>query len=150
MADTVVERSRGRVGVAGHPYSSLFLPVPVVCFVGALLTDVAYVNSDGTRQWANFSAWLLAAGLLFGAIAAVLMLIDLARLPQLRTNWGWGAFGVLVVSLLLELINSFIHARDGWTAVMPTGLILSAIGAIAIMSYGWAWHESRYAPEARR
>jgi hypothetical protein len=28
--------------------------------------------------------------------------------------------------------------------VVPTGLILSAIGAVLIMSYGWAWHESRY------
>lgn len=149
MAETIVERRTGRVGVAGHPYSSLFLPVPVVCFVGALLTDLAYVNSDGLRQWANFSAWFLAAGLLFGIIAMILMLIDLARLPQLRTQWGWGAFGILVVSLILEFINSLIHARDGWTAVMPVGLILSAIGAIAIMSYGWAWHESRYAPEVR-
>ena len=149
MAETVVERPAGRVGVAGHPYSSLFLPVPVVCFVGALLTDLAYVNSDGLRQWVNFSAWLLAAGLLFGVIAAILMLIDLARLPPLRTPRGWGAFGILALCLVLEFINSLIHARDGWTAVMPGGLILSAIGAIAIMSYGWAWHESRYAPEVR-
>lgn len=149
MADRVIERPTGRVGVAGHPYSSLFLPVPVVCFVGALLTDIAYANSDGLRQWANFSAWLLAAGLLFGAIAAVLMLVDLIRLPQLRSQFGWGAFGLLVLTLILQFINSLIHSRDGWTAVVPAGLILSAFGAVLIMSYGWLWHESRYAPEVR-
>lgn len=144
MAERVLERSVARVGIAGHPYSSLLLPVPIVCFVGALLTDIAYVNSGGNLQWVNFSSWLLAAGLVFGVIAAILVAIDLVRLPQLRTAWGWGAFALLLVTLVLELINSFVHARDGWTAVVPTGLILSAIGAALAMSYGWLWHESRY------
>lgn len=150
MAETVVERPTRRVGIAGHPYSALFLPVPIVCFTGALLTDIAYANSGGNLQWENFSDWLLAAGLVFGGIAALLMLIDLARLRQLRTTFGWGAFGLLIVTLVLELINSFVHARDGWTAVVPAGLTLSAIGAVLIMSYGWVWHESRYGVEVRR
>jgi uncharacterized membrane protein len=138
-----------RVGIAGHPYSSLFLPVPIVCFVGALLTDLAYANSEGNLQWLNFSSWLLAAGLVFAALAGLLMIIDLARLPQLRTRFGWGAFGLLVIAGILELINAFVHARDGWTAVVPTGLALSVIGSVLIMSYGWLWHESRYGPEVR-
>ena len=144
MVESVHERRLRRIGIAGHPYSSLFLPVPIVCFVGALLTDIAYENSGGNLQWVNFSSWLLAAGLLFGAIAAILMIVDLVRLPQLRSSWGWGAFGLLAVTLLLQLINSFVHARDGWTAVVPAGMILSAIGAVLILSYGWLWHESRY------
>lgn len=147
--DRLDERGARRVGLAGHPYSALLLPVPIVCFTGALLTDIAYLNSDGNLQWVNFSSWLLAAGLLFAALAGILMLIDLARLPHLRTTLGWGAFGLLVLSAIVELINSFIHARDGWTAVVPTGLILSAIGAILIMTYGWLWHESRYGVEVR-
>ena len=92
---------------------------------------------------------MLAAGLLFAVIAGILMLIDLARLPQLRTTIGWGSFGLLVAAGVIEFINSLIHARDGWTAVVPAGLILSAIGAIVIMTHGWLWHESRYGPEAR-
>ena len=144
MAEAVEERHVRRVGIAGHPYSALFLPVPIVCFVGALLTDIAYDSSGGNLQWVNFSCWLLAAGLVFGAVAAILMLIDLARLPQLRTTLGWGALGLLVVTLVLEFINSLVHARDGWTAVVPAGLILSAVAAILIMSYGWLWHETRY------
>lgn len=147
--DRIEERRAGRVGVAGHPYSALFLPVPIACFTGALLTDIAYSNSGGNLQWVNFSSWLLATGLLFSALAGILMLIDLARLPQLRSTFGWGAFGLLMLSAIVELINSFVHARDGWTAVVPAGLILSAIGAILIMTYGWLWHESRYGVEVR-
>jgi len=144
MAERVEFQPGRRVGIAGHPYSALFLPIPVVCFTGGLLTDVAYSNSGGNLLWLNFSCWLLAAGLLFGFIAAILMAIDLVRLPQLRTAFGWASFGLLIVATVIELINSFIHARDGWTAVVPAGLILSAIGAVLIMSHGWLWHESRY------
>jgi hypothetical protein len=28
------------------------------------------------------------------------------------------------------LFNAFVHTIDGWTAVVPTGMILSIIGAI--------------------
>jgi uncharacterized membrane protein len=144
MAERIEYQPGRRVGIAGHPYSALFLPVPIVCFTGAFLTDVAYSNSGGNLLWVNFSSWLLVAGLVFGAIAALLMLIDLARLPQLRSTLGWGALALLIVALVVELINSFIHARDGWTAVVPLGMILSAVGAVVIMSHGWLWHESRY------
>lgn len=144
MAEIVEERPARRVGIAGHPYSALFLPVPIVCFTGALLTDIAYVNSEGNLLWLNFSSWLLAAGMLFAVIAGILMLIDLARLPQLRSNLGWASFGLLAAAGIVEFINNLIHARDGWTAVVPAGLILSAIGTILIMSHGWLWHESRY------
>jgi uncharacterized membrane protein len=144
MAERAERQPGGRVGIAGHPYSALFLPIPIVCFTGGLLTDVAYSNSGGNLQWLNFSCWLLAAGLLFGAVAAILMAIDLVRLRQLRTTLGWASFVVLIAVLILELINSFVHARDGWTAVVPIGLILSAIGSVLAMSHGWLWHESRY------
>lgn len=149
LAERIVERPVRRVGIAHHPYSSLFLPVPIVCFVGAFVTDVAYVNSDGNRLWVNFSSWLLAAGLVFAVIAGLLLIVDLARIPQFRGRFGLGAFGLLAIASLFELINSFVHARDGWTAVVPTGLALSAIGAVLILSYGWLWHETRYIPEVR-
>lgn len=149
MAEVVEERPVRRVGVAGHPYGALFLPVPIVCFTGALISDLAYINSDGNLQYLNFSSWLLLFGLVFAVLAAVLMLIDLFRLPQLRSNLGRGALGLLAAAMLVEFINSLIHARDGWTAVVPAGLILSAIGAVLILSHGWLWHESRYGLGAR-
>jgi uncharacterized membrane protein len=32
--------------------------------------------------------------------------------------------------MIVELFNSLVHTVDGWTAVVPTGLILSIIGSI--------------------
>jgi len=61
MAETVHEGHVQRVGIARHPISPILLPVPIVCFVGALITDLAYDSSGGNLQWVNFSSWLLAA-----------------------------------------------------------------------------------------
>ena len=116
MAETIDERPRSRLGLTRHPYSALLLPVPIVCFTGAFLTDLSYDNSGGNLQWVNFSSWLLAAGLLFGVIAAILMLIDFARLVELRTAFGWGAFALLLVTLLIEFINSFGHLAFSFLA----------------------------------
>ena len=144
MADTAPERTALRTGSARHPLTPILLPVPIVCFVGALLTDLVYDNSGGNLLWVNFSSWLLAAGLLFAGITIVLWAIDLARLPELRSGDGWAGFALLIAAWVVELINSFVHARDGWTAVVPLGLALSAIGALQILAVGLLWHETRY------
>jgi len=147
MAESVRDTEMPRTGIARHPISPILLPVPIVCFVGALITDFLYDQSGGNLIWVNFSSWLLAAGLLFGGIVIVLMLIDLIRMPQLRSGDGWAGFALLVAAWIVELINSFVHARDGWTAVVPLGLILSVIGALQILIFGWLWHETRYEGE---
>ena len=144
MAETLRERQLSRTGVVRHPISAVILPIPIICFIGALATDLAYDGSGGNLLWVNFSSWLIAAGLLFGGILVVLMLIDMFRLPALRSSEGWAGFVLLVAAWIVELINSFVHARDGWTAVVPLGLILSTVGALQILIYGWLWHEARY------
>ena len=147
MAESVRDTEMPRTGIARHPISPILLPVPIVCFVGALITDFLYDQSGGNLIWVNFSSWLLAAGLLFGGIVIVLMLIDLIRMPQLRSGDGWAGFALLIAASIVELINSFVHARDGWTAVVPLGLILSVIGALQILIFGWRWRETRYEGE---
>ena len=144
MAEAAREMQRSRTGVARHPISAILLPIPIVCFVGALATDLAYDGSGGNLTWLNFSSWLIAAGLFFGGILVLLMLIDMFRLPALRSSEGWAGFVLLVAAWIVELINSFVHARDGWTAVVPLGLLLSTVGALQILIYGWLWHEARY------
>lgn len=132
MAETVAHRLVRPISIARHPIYAMFLPVAVVCFVGALITDLAYARSGGTLEWLNLSNWLIATGLAFGAISAVLLLID-----TIRGVWGWAPFGLLVVVWVVEFVNSLVHSRDGWTAVVPLGLILSMVGAALILVVGW-------------
>jgi uncharacterized membrane protein len=141
MAETVAHRPARPISIVRHPISSLFLPVAVVCFVGALITDLSYLNSGGNLLWVNFSAWLLAAGLLFAAITLIIVLIDAVRgVP------AWLAFGLLLVAWIVELINSLVHARDGWTAVAGAGLILSIVGALLVLAAGWLGRATEVAP----
>ena len=132
MDETVAHRPARPISIVRQPIYSLFLPVQVVCFVGALLTDLSYLNSGGNLLWVNVSAWLLAAGLLFGAIALVILLID-----AIRGRAAWLAFTLLLLAWIVGFIDSLVHARDGWTAVAGPGLVLSIIGALLVLVAGW-------------
>ena len=133
------------ISIARRPLYALLLPVPIVCFIGNLLTDLAYLGSGGNLTWLYFSTWLNAAGLLFGAIAAVVLLVD-----TLRSSISWASFLFLAAAWIVEFISALVHARDGWTAVAGAGLILSIVGVILILISGWLWQSLRYGgPEAR-
>lgn len=46
-------RVRSTAQIAGHPIHPMLVPIPIACFVGALLTDIAYVVS-AEIMWADF------------------------------------------------------------------------------------------------
>jgi uncharacterized membrane protein len=125
------------IEIVRHPLYALLLPVPVVCFTGVLLTDLAYLNSGGNLIWLAFTSWLLFAGLAVGAIAALILLIDFVRSPAFRVSAGWAHMLFFYAALLVELFSMFIHQRDGWTAVAGLGLILSIVGALLVLVAGW-------------
>ena len=131
------ERPSSTAKIAGHPIHAMLVPFPIVCFVGALCTDIAYARSEDL-QWANFSAWLLFSGLAMGVLAAIAGLIDFIADPRIRAQRpAWPhAIGNGVV-LLLALFNNLVHSRDGWTSVMPAGLTLSALTVVGMLVTGW-------------
>jgi len=128
---------RATASIAGHPLHVMLVPIPISCFIGVLATDIAYWCSLNP-QWADFSAWLVSIGVIVAAIAAILGLIDFAgerRIRSLAAAWIHGLGNVLV--LLLATCNAFVHSRDGYTAVVPTGLILSALTVLVLLVTGW-------------
>ena len=128
MAQSIVRP----ISIARHPITSILLPIPIVCFAGALLTDLVYVNSSGNLMWVNFSSWLITAGLVFGALAILVLLID-----GLRRASSWLPFALIAAAWVVELLNALIHARDGWTAVVPLGITLSILGTLLALAGGW-------------
>lgn len=113
---------------------------PIACFTLVLLTDIAYVQTSNVL-WLHFSEWLLLAGVAIGGIAIFLAAIDfLVR----RHRPAWLAVLAAIVVLLLALANNFVHTADGWTAVMPMGLTLSALTVVAMLVAGvlnlWGAH----------
>ena len=78
------DNPRSTASVAGHPIHAMLAPIPVVCFIGTFLTDLAYWQTASV-MWETFSIWLLAAGLVvafFAVIYAWFAIVITGRYPQ--------------------------------------------------------------------
>lgn len=110
---------------------------PAVCFTLVLLTDIAYWRT-ANLFWQSCSSWLLLAGLVFGALTALAWIIELlaGKLGTYRdAPWGYAMCGMAV--FILAFLNSLVHSRDGWTGVVPWGLVLSVATVLAMIAC-WA------------
>ncbi|MDP9840301.1 putative membrane protein [Neorhizobium huautlense] len=117
---------------AAYPYQAVFIPFPFVCFTLALLTDLAYWQT-ANLMWVNFSAWLLFAGLVFGAVGLIAGLLDLVRPRTRPLRPGFMVILLYLVILALAIFNSLLHAGDGWTAIVPYGLVTSAVTFVLML-----------------
>ncbi len=118
---------------SAYPFQSLFVPFPFVCFSLTLGTDIAYWQT-ANLMWTNFSAWLLFAGLVTGGLALLAGLVDLLRRRTRPMRPSFVSILLFLAMLIFAFVNSLVHAGDGWTSVVPYGLLLSAITfVIALM-----------------
>src|SRR6266540_2994705 len=123
--------------IAGHPIHPMLIPFPIAFFVAALICDLAYWQ-NGSAQWATAAMWLLGAGLVMAALAAVMGLIDVLGDQRIRAlNDVWWHAGGNVVVVLLELFNWYARYTQGTAAVVPKGLILSLIVVGILLFTGW-------------
>lgn len=131
------DNPRSTAQVFGHPLHAIIVPIPIVCFIGALLTDIAYFNSANV-QWSNFSVWLITAGLVGAGLAALTGIIDYVGDPRVRAARPATPHMIINLSVfVLEFFNAFVHSRDGWTAVVPTGLTLSVVSVLLLAVSAW-------------
>jgi len=128
---------RSTFAIAGHPVHPMLVPLPIGFLVGALLTDLAYWQS-ARMEFAEFSAWLIGAGVVAALLAAVAGFTDFAgepRIRALRPAW-WHLFGNLL-AVALSIVNFLVRLGDAPAAVLPTGLALSAIVVVLLLFNGW-------------
>jgi uncharacterized membrane protein len=98
-------------------------------------------------MWADFSAWLLFAGLVMGTLAVLAAVVDLFSGRLFRTGGPVGLYllGSIVV-LVISFFNALVHSRDAWTSVVPTGLALSAAAVVVLLVSGlsgWSFGRNR-------
>jgi uncharacterized membrane protein len=128
---------RSTASIADHPINPMLIPFPIAFFVGTFVCDLVYWQTSNAA-WANATPWLLGAGLLMAALAAVVGLIDVfgdQQIRQLSTVWWHASANVLVV--LVELYNLFIRYQQGPTAIIPNGLLLSLVAVLLLLFSGW-------------
>jgi uncharacterized membrane protein len=121
----------------GRPIHKMLVSFSAAYFTGALVTDVVYWQMPDV-MWERFSIWLIAAGLIMAGLAVIAYVIDLLSGRQIDRPALPRAVGYLL-AVLIALFNAFVHSRDGYTAVVPTGLMLSAlVVAVLILTAGVA------------
>src|SRR5258706_5680131 len=94
-------------------------------FVGSLVTDFVYWQPPDVL-WKSFSIWLITAGLIVAGLAVIAYVIDLSGGRQIAAPAWPRAIGYLL-AVVLALVNAFVHSRDGYIAVVPTGLMPSRL-----------------------
>lgn len=124
----------GLYRVPGRSFYATLVPFPIACFIGTFLTDCAYVATD-SYLWETFSVWLLTIGLVVAGVAIVAGVVDLVRSRRVRgLGRPWPRILGESVAFVLSLLNVFVHSRDGYTAVVPEGLILSAVVVLVLIA----------------
>jgi uncharacterized membrane protein len=105
-------------------------------FTGAFVTDLVYWRMPDVL-WERFSIWLIAAGLVMAGLGIVAYVVDVAF--SRRIEWrAWPRAVGYVLAVLIALVNAFVHSRDGYTAVVPTGLMLSGLVVAVLILTAWA------------
>jgi len=137
LDDRPLIRPASTARIAGHPIHPMLVPFPIVCFIGTLLTDLAYW-ATAEMMWANFSAWLVTVGVIMGLLAGIAGFIDFVSNPLVRRQApAWPHAIGNVIALVIAIFNMFVHSRDAWTSIVPTGLVLSAVTVLILLVTAW-------------
>lgn len=127
--------SRSTAMPRGRPLHRILVSFSAAYFAGALVTDLIYWQIPDVL-WERFSIWLIVAGLIMAGVATIAYAIDIAGGRQLDRP-AWPRVTGYALAVLLSLINAFVHSRDGYTAVVPTGLMLSGLVIVVLLLTAW-------------
>lgn len=89
--------------------------------------------------------WLVGAGVVTGALAAVFGLVDFLTIKRARVGpTGWIHFLGNLAAVILALVSVLLRIGDPRSAVLPGGLILSFIIVGILLVTGWMGGELAY------
>jgi uncharacterized membrane protein len=135
---------KSTASIAGHPIHPMLIPFPIAFFVATFVCDLVYWQTK-SEAWAGATLWLLGAGLVMAAIAAVMGLTDVLGDTQIRNlTDAWLHAGGNVIAVVIELYNWYSRYQDGSAAIIPTGLVLSLIVVLILLFTGWKGWEMVY------
>jgi len=131
------DNPRTTAQIAGHPLHPMLVGFPIAFFVATFVCDLVVWRS-GLAGWALATQWLLGAGLVMAALAAVAGLTDVLgdrRIRDIHDVWLHAGGNVVVV--LLELYNFYSRYTHGAAAIVPTGLVISLVVVCILLFTGW-------------
>lgn len=123
--------------IAGHPLHPILVTIPIGLFVATLLFDLLFWWK-GADAFAVGATWLLGAGLVGAALAAIAGLTDFAGDARIRAlSYAWYHAIGNVILVLIQAFNLYERLISGAAAVIPLGLSLSVIAVCLMLVNGW-------------
>lgn len=122
--------------IADHPIHPMLIPFPIVCFVGAFVTDIVYTQ-NGNAGWATASNWLLGVGLVMAALAAIAGFTDYLGDDRIR-RMGDALKHMLanVAAVVLEAVNLVLRLNNP-DFITSTGVYISGVVVLILIYSGW-------------
>ena len=136
----VTTQTRNPVSTAslnGHPLHPVLITIPIGFFLATLLFDLVFWQT-GNQAFATGALWLLGAGLIGAALAAITGLIDFLGDRRIRTAGDAQQHAIgNVVLVLVQAFSFYQRYRYGASAIVPLGLSLSVVAAAIMAFTGW-------------
>ena len=129
--------TESRVAVFGHPIHAMSVAFPVALTFCTLGADALYWWT-GDGFWARAALWSAGTCFLFGMLAGVSGTAELLMVSGIRARApAWTHF-IIAVTLLALLGANWGHRLYGYeTAVLPYGILLSALCVGVVAVTGW-------------
>ena len=128
---------QARARILGHPIHQILVVFPLGLLATSFFFDLAWL-ARGNAQLAIVSWWLILAGVVGGAAAALFGLIEWLAIPRgtrARRVGAWHGGAFMVVAALFAA--SWIARRDVPTHPEGAALLLSALGVLLTVVTGW-------------
>lgn len=126
-----------RVAFHKHPLHPMLVVYPVAFLTTVPLVDAVYWWLRDPF-WAQVSLLLAAAGFAGGVIAALTGFAEFLLVPRVRERpAGWSHMLVAIMALALAGASARWRLDDPVNAVLPLGLVLSALTALMVGIAGW-------------
>jgi uncharacterized membrane protein len=133
-----------KAAIAGHPIHPMLIPFPVALLSLVAVTDIAFAAGAGLF-WAKVSYYMLWAGIISAGIAALAGLVDFLAIKRARSHrQGWFHALAMVGVIALAVVNLLLRLDDYAATVVPSGLILSVVGAGLLSIGAWFGGELSY------
>jgi uncharacterized membrane protein len=123
--------------IGGHPIHPMLVPFPIVCFIGALVTDIAFLHYGGhSHGWAVAGRILLLVGLIMAALAAVAGLTDFLGEKRIQGSDAVKHMLANVAAVVIELVNLILRWNND-AAIGKIGVYLSVLVVLILLYSGW-------------
>ena len=128
---------QARARILGHPIHRVLIVFPLGLLATSFFFDMAWL-ARGHAQLAIVAWWLILAGVVGGALAAIFGIIDWLAIPSGTRARRVGAMhggGMGIVALLYAA--SWMLRRDAPAQPEGVAILLSGVGVLLTVITGW-------------